>query len=655
MVPRARAGAGIRRAQGGARPGGCLRHLSRSRRPHSSQASRPCLLELPSRVPHRAGPSHRPPTLRLAAPYAALHPRPHPKSNRYGAPGSAPRPGAGPPPSALKAWYANPAATGSTPSLYQDDLLDGLVPEALPPADGGPHRAGVPLLAGPRVHGAGVFGSPGARLDARRRGGAWQQAGEAGAQPQQQWEQHGGPYHPHQQQQEQQEQQADKEQEITAPPKEVDGEYPSPHQQQQQQQLQNHHQQPQQPPLPILNGDAGPMPTQQPPALGTWAQRQYKLPLPRGAQPPAARRGATALSPMREGREGPCDVPPSSLAASLAQPIPGAPQQSAEAPPAAAAAAAAAPAGPGQGGEEEEEEEEEAVARAAWRWRFAKRWQAEQVRGLDPAASAGEGDGMEETLAYLAACGGQGWDLSRTMSDGLGASSGSAPRMLGTMDSVGLLGQEALLVGESNSRQASFTNSPLAAAAGGGAPGGPGGSRRGGSATRPSLLGAAAAGGGGGGRGGGGGGAAAGRGGGAATRELTAATKRAKQLLATQCDLDRAAEERWREAQAPPGGELWVGALLEAVEMDDWGKVRREACVGGSGHRRQGLGAPTRAGGDRGLTLAAAPQPAATQTVTRPALSSSPRSTSLYSCACVTTRAARSWSCAATTTRARAR
>lgn len=31
---------------------------------------------------------------------------------------------------------------------------------------------------------------------------------------------------------------------------------------------------------------------------------------------------------------------------------------------------------------------------------------------------------------------------------------------------------------------------------------------------------------------------------------------------------------RWREAQAPKGGELWVGALLEAVEVDDWGKFK---------------------------------------------------------------------------------
>ncbi|KIY92641.1 hypothetical protein MNEG_15323 [Monoraphidium neglectum] len=45
-----------------------------------------------------------------------------------------------------KAWYANAAATGSTPSLYQDDLLDGpvsaLLPEPPPPLNAAAIAAG---------------------------------------------------------------------------------------------------------------------------------------------------------------------------------------------------------------------------------------------------------------------------------------------------------------------------------------------------------------------------------------------------------------------------------------------------------------------------------------------------------------------------------
>jgi hypothetical protein len=590
-----------RRSRGPAAPGG--QRAARGGRPRPRRARG----TVTRHNPPAAGGAGRPQRgrRRPCLPPPPIHP-PTPRDPRptvrYGAPGRAPGGGAGGAAAAalVKAWYANPAATGSAPSLYQDDLLEGLVPEALPPAGGAPPRARPPPgPPGPRVHGGGAFGSP-----ARAAGGGggrraqWQAAaapqdapglaeGDAAAYAYALQQQQ--PYDPQQQKQQQpyQQQQAQAQAQRQA--------------QQQAQQKQQQQAQQQRGPVPIANGDAaggGAPAALGPPALGTWAHRQYKLPLPRGGGRPGA------LSPAQEVPEG------GALGASLAQPIPGAWQPGdpapfdgaaaaaaeAEAPAAAAAAAAAAEAG--ARGASEEEDEEEAVARAAWRWRFAKRWQAEQARGLDPAASA-EGDGMEETLAYLAACGGQGWDLSRTMSDGLGGSSGSAPRMLGTMDSVGLLGQEALLVGESNSRHASFTGSPLGAAAaaaaaggGGGGAGAPGGSRRG-SATRPSLLGAAAArdSGGGGGRGSGAAGGAgaagtAGGRGGAATRELTAATRRAKQLLATQSDLDRAADERWREAQAPPGGELWVGALLEAVEVDDWGKVRHAG--GGWGGERGG-------------------------------------------------------------------
>lgn len=301
------------------------------------------------------------------------------------------------------------------------------------------------------------------------------------------------------------------------------------------------------------------------PTLGTWAARQFKLLLPGSGkeqqqQLPQRKPGPACPWPAgdpsgpleREPRQQAHAAATSLLSTSLAQPIPGVRQPAARGPDGAAMARHA-----GTGGvpsQEEGEDDDETLARAAWRWRFAKRWQAEQVRQLDPAASGGDGDGMDEALAYLAACG-QPWEMSRTVSDGMGGSSGSAPRTLGTLDNVGLLGQEQMLVGDMMSHPASLA---------GGSPachlGSAGGSGHGGGAAmlRPSA-----------------GGRGCGRhAAGAATRELTAATRRAKQLLKAHADLDRAAGERWREAEAPPGSELWVGALLESVEVDDWGKFK---------------------------------------------------------------------------------
>lgn len=88
------------------------------------------------------------------------------------------------------------------------------------------------------------------------------------------------------------------------------------------------------------------------------------------------------------------------------------------------------------------DEEEEAVQQIAWRWRFARRWQAEQARGpLDPAATASVGDGgMEEALQYLAACG-ENWQHLSRESSRLGT---VESRLLGTLGSLGGLGSELL-------------------------------------------------------------------------------------------------------------------------------------------------------------------------------------------------------------------
>ncbi|KIZ02453.1 hypothetical protein MNEG_5504 [Monoraphidium neglectum] len=456
------------------------------------------------------------------------------------------RPSAGgPSPTALaKAWYANGAATGSSPSLYQEDELPEGGVSALLPGQPPPGRSDLPRppqLPPPQL--PPLDGCGAAAWDAGRQGAA------AGAR----WQEERCQGIPHLQ------------------PEGVGLYRPSPqqpphHQQQQRQQLQVEEEQAQQgAPIPVRGG--GECSTsgrgegdQQQAGLGTWAHRQFKLPLPgRGGKGNSKQQQEQEQQQRLEQREDEAQhaacaaaVP---LGSSVAQPIPRGrqPPGSAAAPPQAAA-----------GGGGRADDDDEAYTRAAWRWRFAKRWQAEQARQLDPAASGGDGDGLEEALAYLAACG-QPWDMPRTLSgDGaLGASgfSGAGGALaaaaagrggggdMGTMGSVGLLGQESLLVGGDLSRGASLTNvSPgrRSALAGGG----PSGAGRGG------------------GRGGGGGRH------GDATRELTAVTRRATQLLQAQTDLGRAADERWREAQAPQGGGLWVGALLEAVEVDDWGKFK---------------------------------------------------------------------------------
>ncbi len=548
-------------------------------RPTSTAIARPsasCHFPSPSSVPHRA------------------HNR-----TRYGSPH----------PAALAAaaalgggWYSNRAATGSTPSLYQDDLLVGplsaLAPDALPPADGACGRGGGGGGAAQYDGGRGGWVAGACNTSPLK---AHAHAGRNHANGYGQQQHHHQQQHQHQQQQdaaaaaEQQWRNQQREQQDVASQAE-----PQSH----------HHHQPQPVPMHAKGGggsgssdmgsrsSAGTAPQADAPAsvLGTWAQRLFRLPLPgRGSQKQLQQQESNGRSAANSGRQD-CDP-----ASSVAQPIPGAapwpaPHKHAAATNVVAVAAdakqpaAAAAAGVQQqqqqqheqaqqrqrqrgqerarpAGASEDEDDEEVIARAAWRWRFAKRWQAEQARQLDPAASGGDGDGLEDTLAYLTACG-QPWaELSRTMSDGLGRSgSGGGQPLLGTVDSVGLLGQERLLVGESGSRAPSLGN---------GSPFGGGLLRRSSTPLRgPSILGGAGGGAGAGGAGGGRGGGGSGRGGGAATRELNAVTRRANALLATQSGLDRAADERWREAQAPPGGELWVGALLEAVEIDDWGKFK---------------------------------------------------------------------------------
>jgi hypothetical protein len=171
-------------------------------------------------------------------------------------------------------------------------------------------------------------------------------------------------------------------------------------------------------------------------------------------------------------------------------------------------------------------DEEEAVQQAAWRWRFAKRWQAEQTRPPADHASVGDG-GMEEALQYLAACG-ENWHLARATS----IDPASESRLLGTLGTPSLLSAE-LLVDESFSAH---------------------GSGRGGllQSTGSDVLGSgclsreASCAGANGHQHGHGGHIhhGAGRGGGEATQQVTGITKRAAQLLAAQSDINKAVTQR---------------------------------------------------------------------------------------------------------------
>jgi hypothetical protein len=55
----------------------------------------------------------------------------------------------------------------------------------------------------------------------------------------------------------------------------------------------------------------------------------------------------------------------------------------------------------------------------------------------------------------------------------------------------------------------------------------------------------------------------------AATREVNSLNRRAVNLLQQQQELERAAEQRWRQV-ASTAPEAWIGNLFETVEIDDW-------------------------------------------------------------------------------------
>jgi hypothetical protein len=83
-------------------------------------------------------------------------------------------------------------------------------------------------------------------------------------------------------------------------------------------------------------------------------------------------------------------------------------------------------------------DDEEAAVAAAWKWRFCRRWKAEQVRVVDPEHASGGSDNMADALLYLNAAGQNNVDLSRTASADLT----ELRQSLGTAGTMGLLSGE---------------------------------------------------------------------------------------------------------------------------------------------------------------------------------------------------------------------
>ncbi|MEW5318774.1 MAG: hypothetical protein WDW38_009967 [Sanguina aurantia] len=165
---------------------------------------------------------------------------------------------------------------------------------------------------------------------------------------------------------------------------------------------------------------------------------------------------------------------------------------------------------------------------AAWRWRFTRRWQAEQSRAPDEAqCSVGADTIMEDALEYLHACGGSArtnnhLQIARVSSE-LGISYGCSLTTLGS----GPLTSHTMLA-----------NGEVMLGTDGGA-----GSLRGGSSDADESM--------------------------AATREVASLNKRAQAVLRQQQDIEAKAQQRWQQATVP--GQQWVGNYLDTVEIQESG------------------------------------------------------------------------------------
>ncbi|PNW76231.1 hypothetical protein CHLRE_12g542750v5 [Chlamydomonas reinhardtii] len=202
--------------------------------------------------------------------------------------------------------------------------------------------------------------------------------------------------------------------------------------------------------------------------------------------------------------------------------------------------------------------EDSAIQEAAWRWRFTRRWQAEQSRtDADRAGSVNNGDQLEEALAYLAATGATttttvSLQIANTSSARGGrrmarneSSGGQGP--CGTMSRDGslVLGQMGSLVGTLGGGPSTLGNAdwPLGASGSGSFTSGP---RLLGRQPSGEML--------------------------QASREVASLNRRAAVVLQQQLDCEQQADRRVQEslAQGPP----WVGHYIPVVQIDEWGSFR---------------------------------------------------------------------------------
>ena len=153
---------------------------------------------------------------------------------------------------------------------------------------------------------------------------------------------------------------------------------------------------------------------------------------------------------------------------------------------------------------------EDADMNAAWRWRFTRKWQQEQLRQIDGAASVGgnDEDDWSTALDYMAAAvsGGLNLQFGRTTSGECDPS----------LSQSGMLLEASMSRGDSLSKSQGtggmLDNTPMA------------------------------------------------------SRRIALAVHKAEQLMAHQEEIERQVAERWNSAEQP-----WAAQSIPAVNIDSWG------------------------------------------------------------------------------------
>ncbi|GIL73521.1 hypothetical protein Vretimale_5221 [Volvox reticuliferus] len=185
------------------------------------------------------------------------------------------------------------------------------------------------------------------------------------------------------------------------------------------------------------------------------------------------------------------------------------------------------------------------IQEAAWRWRFTRRWQAEQARTEPDQASSAPRDQMEEALAYL-----QATNATTTVSMQIAnvSSRGSGSRISSSRGGVSMDGSLPLTgtVGTLGAAASTLGGDWPLAACGSGSGSFTSGPRILGRQTSGELL--------------------------AASREVASMNRRAAAVLQQQLDCELEADRRIQKSlgQGPP----WVGTYIPIVQIDEWGSFR---------------------------------------------------------------------------------